>query len=229
MNRGRLALVGVAGIASLLTITSVADAATFSSTVDITSALGGAWSSGPREFASTATVGAGVELDITHETANPGSYSGAVSVDIDPDANTITVTWIENSECYGYIEVTITSAEMNAVSLVSDGLFDAAPPSAAVVSDGADGTVSLLWGSKSDSGCYDGTLGNTAVFSYGQPEVTTTTAAPETTLAPETTAAVEELPATGADPSHSTGLLVALLAVALGSGAVIVARRPLGR
>lgn len=219
-----------AGAAVILALATTANAATFENTVDIAVELGAdANDVNARLFANTATVGAGAELDETHEQANPSSYSGAVAVDIDPDNDTVTVSWVEDNNCYTYIEVTIASAEMIDVALVSDGLFDAAPPSAAVVSDGADGTVTILWGSKDDSGCYDGTIGNTAVFSFGQPEVTTTTAAPETTEAPETTSVVEELPATGSGSSNSTGLLVALIAVALGSGAVVAARRPLSR
>jgi LPXTG-motif cell wall-anchored protein len=229
MKTMRRITAAAAGAAAILALTGTANAASFSNSVDITVLLNyDNVEANARALSNTATVGAGSELDETHEVSNPEEFGGAVSVDIDPDADTITVTWSEQDNCYTYIELTITSAEMSGVELVSDFLFDGQSPGATVVSDGTDGTVSVLWGAKDDSGCYSGAIGNQAVFSFGQPEVTTTTAAPETTVAPETTL-VAELPATGSGSSNSTGLLVALIAVALGSGAVVAARRPLSR
>jgi LPXTG-motif cell wall-anchored protein len=225
MNKARLALLGATGVATLLVTTSVAGAATFESTVDITSELG-VRDLQARTFANTATVGAGAELDLTHEVANPDVLTGAVEVDIDPDSDSITVTWAERDDCYSYIEVTISSAEIGSVTLDSDALFSEAPPT--VVVDSADGIVTMLWGTKGDTGCYDGAVGNTAVFSFTNAEPTSTTDGPEPTV-PVTLVLSPELPSTGSGSSQSTSLMVALLAIVLGAGAVRLTRRSASR
>lgn len=213
MRAIRLALALTTATVSLSAFAVTAEAATFTSDVTLTAEHGVVGSADPRMLSNTTAVGDGSELDASHETSNPEGYTGAIDVDIDPAAETITVTWSEEDNCYTYIELTITSAEMNAVTLVSDALFDAQPPSAAVVSDGTDGTVTILWGAKDSEDCYDGTIGNTSVFSYGQPEVTTTT----------TTA---DLPTTGPGSASTTALFAALVMVLLGTVAVRAARRP---
>lgn len=124
---------------------------------------------GPRTFEVTGVVvGDGPELTVANATGtNPSNYCGDVEVDIDPVAQTITVAGGEEIDCwFEVVTVTITTAEIASVAVVSDGLTllvdEETPGPAAVVQTAADG-VTLTW-------TWDGTTrfypSGSSVFSY---------------------------------------------------------------
>lgn len=70
-----------------------------------------------------AAVGAGAELDLSHEIANPGSWVGGVIVDIDPVAGTVSVTGTDSFEDYPVDG--IDSANFDSVNVfITNILFD---------------------------------------------------------------------------------------------------------
>ncbi len=146
---------------------------------------------GPRVLEVTGvTPGAGPEITVADEIDNPEDWEGNVLVDIDPDADTITVE-VEDSDCYDTILVQITTDEITEIATISDELFPEAPVT--LTTSVAGGVVTLSWVSDEGDCPGIGDVGAQAVFSYAA-EV-----APAATLTP---AAVE-----AGDPVTVTGTL----------------------
>ena len=125
--------------------------------------------SGPRVLEVTGvTPGAGPEITVADETSNPSDWSGNVLVDIDPDADTITVE-VEDPDCYDSVIVQITTDEVGSVSVLSDDLFDPEDESGPVTLTTAvdAGGVTLAWNSDEDDCPGLSEAGSQAVFSYG--------------------------------------------------------------
>jgi len=98
--------------------------------VDIAVSFGGingdgSWTQdGPAQFqVDDRPVGPGVELSEWDADENPSDWYGCFAVDVDADAQTITVTPIVESD-YGALVVEVTSPQLISVSLESDSLFE---------------------------------------------------------------------------------------------------------
>jgi hypothetical protein len=127
---------------------------------------------GPRVLEVTGvTAGAGPEITIADEIANPSDWGGNVLVDIDPDAETITVE-VEEDNCYDSVIVTITTDEIGSVTTLSDDLFEVSEEEGPVTltTSVAGGVVTLAWNSDEDDCPSLGDEGAQAVFSYGPAE-----------------------------------------------------------
>jgi hypothetical protein len=136
--------------------------------------------SGPRVLeANGVTAGPGPELTIADEIDNPSNWGGNVLVDIDPDAETITVE-VEESNCYDSVIVEITTDEIGSVTTISDALFapeDEEDGPVTLATSVVGGVVTLAWSSDEDDCPSLGDVGAQAVFSYGPAE-------PSASLAP---------------------------------------------
>lgn len=151
-----------------------------------------------------------IELSEADEISNPEEWCGSVTVDIDPEAGTITIATEEDCD-FHIARVIITSDQIDAVEVVSDDLWDADRGG-----DDADmlpvqitksgNSTELFWTvdfDETDASSYlkeDGI----AVFSFTlvetEPEPTTTTTEAETTT---TTAPSDGAPG-GATPIRVT-------------------------
>jgi len=123
-------------------------------------------SSGPRVLEVTGiTAGAGPEITVADEIANPSGWGGNVLVDIDPDAQTITVE-VEDSNCYGSTLVQISSDEIASVTTVSDAIYESGAD-IGLTTGVSGGVVTLSWLHGPTDTCpdYDGE-GAQSVFSY---------------------------------------------------------------
>lgn len=69
-------------------------------------------------------VGAGAELSEADFVENPSGFDGCFAIDVDPAAQTITVTPLVDGEYYGALDISVSSPRFASVALVSDGLFD---------------------------------------------------------------------------------------------------------
>jgi hypothetical protein len=133
--------------------------------IDLRAEHDGPQSVGARVLERTAvTAGPGAELDAGDEVDNPSQFTGNVTVDVDPDARTITVA-TEAVDCYATVLVEIATGEIEAVTNISDTLLGGP---ATRSEDVSGGVVSLLW--DSDAPCEDLVDGGEAVFVYGAPE-----------------------------------------------------------
>lgn len=123
---------------------------------------------GPRVLeALGVTPGAGPEITIADEVDNPSAWGGNVLVDIDPDADTITVE-VEESNCYDTILVEIVTDEVGAVTVLSDDIFDPDSEEGPVTlsTSVSGGVITLSWVSDGiDCPALDD-AGATSVFSY---------------------------------------------------------------
>jgi hypothetical protein len=120
---------------------------------------------GPRVLEVTGVApAAGPEITVADETENPSGWGGNVLVDIDPDADTITVE-VEDQNCYDTVLVEITTDEVGAVTTDSDDLF-APGEEVTLTTSVAGGVVTLSWVSVNGDCPELGTEGAQAVFSY---------------------------------------------------------------
>lgn len=169
-------------------------------TVDIRVELdffGNGSSDGPRVFEVTGVeaLAGQIELSEADEIENPETWCGAVTVDIDPDAELITVATEEVCN-YHLARVLITSDQIHGIDLVSDQLWGAIDdeggdpsggPMDPVVISQTGSTFELRWELDDDE---DGSFlleGGTAVFSFtldADEPAPTSTEAPTTTVAP---------------------------------------------
>lgn len=163
----------VAAVASALLIAAVAaPAAALTDPVDIYAALDLPTDSlGPRTFEVAAVVaGPGAELTAADETANPSDWCGDMLVDIDPVAQTITVSADQEVCNFETAVVHIETAEIASVAVVSDGFAVATdgngdplvPGATLAIQTAADG-VTFTW-TMIDTFDFDN--GGVSVFSY---------------------------------------------------------------
>lgn len=121
---------------------------------------------GPRVLEVTGvSAGPGAEVTVADETENPSFWGGNVLVDIDPDAQTITVE-VEDQDCYGSTLVEITTDEIVSVTTDSDAIY--IPGQDIALTTGVSGgvvTLSWLHGSTDPCPGY-GDEGSQSVFSY---------------------------------------------------------------
>ena len=160
--------------ASALVLVAIGPAVAFDNPVDIYAALdlpSSELSAGPRTFEVTGVVvGDGPELTGYDGTANPTPWCGDILVDIDPVAQTITVSADQVVCGFETVVVRITTAEIPRLAVVSDGLpegydSDGAPidPEAALEVT-VDGTGVLLSWTAFEDGYFD--MAGVSVFSY---------------------------------------------------------------
>ncbi|WP_334143823.1 hypothetical protein [Rhabdothermincola sp.] len=158
---------------------------------------------GPRVFEVTdAPVGPGPELTAANEVANPSNYCGALNVDVDNVAQTVTITPDTSQSCSNFETATVTveGEGINTLTLVSDNLWLDQPETCEMnlLPFGTqDGAVTINWASTpvgSEEACSPemNFEGGAAVFSYQQSAPTTSTTTTSTTIAtteaPTTTA-----------------------------------------
>jgi hypothetical protein len=139
--------------------------------------------SGPAIFvANGVTPGAGVELDGSNLVANPSDWCGSLQVDIDPDAQTITISPDEGCD-FETAVVTISTSEIATITNTSDNLWETPDPPAPpmVRTEAASPTgVTIRWDTGDagdDSASVFMTDGGSAVFAF-------TTAKPALTAVP---------------------------------------------
>lgn len=157
---------------------------------------------GPRVFEVVdVPVGPGPELTVANEVANPSNYCGALNVDVDNVAQTITITPDTNETCSNFetAKVIVEGEGINSLTLVSDTLWRDDPDECEMhllPLSIQDGTVVINWATTTidASGACTTNMnfdGGAAVFSYQQSAPTTSTTATSTTTtteAPTTTA-----------------------------------------
>jgi hypothetical protein len=111
------------------------------------------------------TVGDGVELDETDLVENPGESAGAVSVDIDQDAGSITVTVIEVG-CVSELAVIIRyDGPTTLVAPVTDDLFGGAE-GVELLAEAGIGVFHLTWTVQGDTCVELGPVGSSTTFDY---------------------------------------------------------------
>lgn len=121
---GGALLIGLAGLAAA----APASAATAGHVdirveLDVVDAGGNSVRSGPAVFEVTdAAIGAGPELTGADLIDNPSEWCGNLTVDVDPDARTITVA-AEDDCSFTDVRVWVSSPEFTSVTLVSDDLL----------------------------------------------------------------------------------------------------------
>jgi hypothetical protein len=145
-------------------------------------------SGAPRVFEVTGVVpGPGAELTEANEISNPNSWCGAVEVDIDPDADTISLIAADSDCFFESATVTVTTSELEGVTVVSDTLFQNADPVDASVAGG------VLTASFSGPGSItvNAGAGGMTVFSYAP------AAEPTVALAPSEVEAGDPVMVTG--------------------------------
>ena len=142
----------------------------------------------------------GAESEIT---ANPCTWGGAVSVDVAPDG-TITVATAER-DSFQTTEVTVTWPGADAVTTVSDGLWEATGEDsclmAPAVTTAAGGTVTIAWAPAPECTGNDRARlvdGGSAVFAVGEQPT------PPSTLTPPTTDPAPTTPPAAARPATAT-------------------------
>lgn len=138
----------------------------FDGPVDVTVA---AWVTDPdlpKSFErSDAIVGDGAELDETDLVANPAELDGAVAVDIDQVAGSITVSAVEQG-CWSGLSVTISyGGPTTLITPVADGLFGGAE-GVELVAESGDGTYTLTWTTSGEACVELGPAGATSTFDY---------------------------------------------------------------
>src|SRR6476646_11866850 len=128
-----------------------ASGAKASAKVDITVSLdlpNGSGSTGPKVFErDNVTPGPGVELDATDLKSNPSDWCGSLSVDIDPNAEHITVAPDEPCD-FQTAEVTITGGGYTGLSVLSDTLWvnpEAGSPGPTMDLVGATAAAAMSW------------------------------------------------------------------------------------
>lgn len=158
--------------ASALVLVAIGPAVAFDNPVDIYAALDlPTFGDGPRTFEVTGVVvGDGPELTGTDETANPSDWCGDILVDIDPVAQTITVSADQEVCNFETVVVRITTAEIASVAVVSDGPAEVSDDEDAPIVPGAalevtvDETGVLLSWTMFDD--FDFDMSGVSVFSY---------------------------------------------------------------
>lgn len=159
--------------------------------------------SGPRVLEVTGvTAGAGPEITVADEVDNPSDWGGNVLVDIDPDAQTITVE-VEDQNCYDIVQVEITTDEIASIQTVSDELWDPDPATNPVIpalsTSVSGGVVTLVWNTDGTD-CPDlNAVGSQAVFTYAEVAVL----APTASLAPSSVQAGTPVVVTGTGCTNS--------------------------
>jgi len=118
-------------------------------------------------------VGDGPELtaeDLLAEESD--DICGAVEVDIDPEAQTVTVTSTEDGCELGVLSVAVVSDEIASFTVASDDLVTSSPDGEPVVElDQTPGTVAAAWIADEERTLV---LGGSAVFAYELVEATPT-------------------------------------------------------
>lgn len=157
---------------------------------------------GPRVFEVVdVPVGPGPELTAANQVANPSNYCGALNVDVDNVAQTVTITPDTSQTCSNFetAKVIVEGEGIDTLTLVSDTLWLDQPEACdmnLLPIGTQDGAVTINWATTPIGGeewCttdmnFDG---GAAVFSYQQSAPTTSTTATSTTTtteAPTTTA-----------------------------------------
>ncbi|MBX9244791.1 hypothetical protein ICW40_08205 [Actinotalea ferrariae] len=199
----------LAGAAALcLAVAGAASAAPFAGPVSLVGSLDlPDQRSGPKVFAVDGiVVGAGPELTGADEVENPSGWCGDLLVDIDPDAQTITVS-ADQAVCDFYtVDLDVLTTEIATVTVVSDALGDDRDPATTtdtVLDAVVDGTgVHLSWTRAAGVGAFY-TAGST-VLSYTlvpAPVVTPPVVTPVVT-APVVAAPVVAAPVAPAAPAR---------------------------
>lgn len=120
----------------------------------------------PKVFERTEVMpGDGAELDDTDLVSNPADLAGAVSVEIDEMAGTLTVTVLE-AGCVTRLGVLLSyDGPTTTIDARSDGLFPVDSP-VSLSATSAAGTYAIEWTATSEA-CVDlGPVGSSAVFDY---------------------------------------------------------------
>jgi hypothetical protein len=162
---------------------------------------------GPRVFeVIDAPVGPGPELTAANQVANPSNYCGALNVDVDNVAQTVTITPDTSQTCSNFETATVTvkGEGIDTLTLVSDNLWldqpEACDMNLLPIST-QDGAVTINWATTPIGGAEWCTTdmnfdGGAAVFSYQQSAPTTSTTTTSTTITTTT-----EAPTTTAPPA----------------------------
>mgnify|MGYP000898440427 CR=1 FL=1 len=167
----RLRTLGIVAAAVSLGVAAASPAVNAASTVDIHVSI--LWKSfdaaNPRLFdVAGVTPGAGFELTMANQTSNPRPITGAVKVDLDPVAKTITVE-MEESDCMNHVDIAITSTEIASLTQLSDNLWTNPNPEkmAGAATSVTGGVAHITWDAVNEDDCIEGmSVGQQAVFSY---------------------------------------------------------------
>lgn len=196
------------------------DLTTVSITVsmDLPTAVGG---HGPVVFQVTnVAVGAGPELTGADLVSNPTPCDGSLNVDVNNTDHTITVT-PDDPNTFETATVTVTSPGLGPITLVSDNLWIAEPPTLTKTGNASSpaiaqvATMPLTSGSAGDTATMSWTSSvaginwemndpdGAAIFSFTVVAPTTTTTTTTTTAAPTTTAPPAAAKAVQAAPAFT--------------------------
>lgn len=138
----------------------------FESPADVTATLEDGDPARQKVFERTeVTVGDGVELDESDLVSNPADLAGAVSVDIDEEAATVTVTVTEEG-CVTGLSVRIAyDGATTLISETADGLFGDATD-VELVAEAGLGAYDITWAATGDACVELGPVGSTSTFDY---------------------------------------------------------------
>lgn len=179
-------------------------------TVDITVVLAiGTHPEDTRTFhAADVVVGDGVELDVDDETVpNETGFVGAIAVDVDPLAETITLLPREEGGLYDRIHVTIAGEGFDDIVMVSDDLLEPNAPYALTMDAGPDGlrvAYDAPPGDLFELKAQDAPAPNIAVFGYEYSPVETSTTSGADTTSTTLHGDVVVTPAPVATPTRSS-------------------------
>lgn len=190
-TRRRIAL--AAGASSLFAAVTVASSAVapvgaISTPVDIDVRL--ALGDDARTFSVDGVVpGDGFELDLDDESPpNETGFCGAVGVDIDPDAQTITLVPLDGGCLWDDVTVDVATTELTEVELVQNEIVVDSVGETTFDFGVTDGVLSVAWTSTSSLTLSDDPA-DTTVFSYA--------ADPSASLSPGTVQAGTDVEVTG--------------------------------
>ncbi|MFM7045673.1 MAG: hypothetical protein ACKOYG_09030 [Ilumatobacteraceae bacterium] len=140
--------------------------AEFESPADVTATLEDGDPSMQKVFERTeVTVGDGAELDESDLVANPADLAGAVAVDIDEEAATITVTVVEEG-CVTGLHVGISyDGSTTLITPVADGLFGGSADVELTAESGLD-TYDITWTATGETCVELGPVGSASTFDY---------------------------------------------------------------
>lgn len=158
-------------------------------------------------------VGSAVEIDRDDFVENPSGYDGCVAVDVDPEAQTITIVDLAGGSEYGALRLELTSMSIASVELVTDELIDYSESDWALDWSFAASTLSASWQSE-DLSLYDPDERAGGAESF-----------PDTATVFSYELRAPELAATGADIEASTMIAVGAAFLTLGLGAIAWSRR----
>ena len=177
MGRLRAAVAASALLVALVPVVVAGPAAALDEPIDLRAEHDAPQSNGPLVLEDLGEV-AGPQVELTFDDDvqdNPSEFSGNVTVDVDPDAQTITVT-ADGEDCFETVLVEITTDEIASITNLSDTLFNGPATRTESVSGGV---VSILW--NTDAPC-EGLVGQ-AVFEWTTPvgpQIGTATLDPDT-------------------------------------------------